>query len=96
MNQRIPNGSWCLFRRPGAGSRSGKIVLAQHRSIEDPEHGGRYTVKIYESVKREEEDGWEHSTILLTPASSEPGFEPIEVTPDEDFRIVGELVAVLS
>jgi hypothetical protein len=37
MNRRIPNGAWCLFRVAGAGTRQGKVVLAQHREIEDAE-----------------------------------------------------------
>jgi phage repressor protein C with HTH and peptisase S24 domain len=51
MNRRIPNGAWCLFRVAGAGTRQGKVVLAQHREIEDAETGGHFTVKVYESRK---------------------------------------------
>lgn len=40
MNRRIPNGSWCLFRANPAGTREGKVVVVQHRSIADPETGG--------------------------------------------------------
>src|SRR5262249_10736098 len=34
MNRRIPNGSWCLFRANPQGTRSGKVVVAQHHSIQ--------------------------------------------------------------
>ena len=37
MNRRIPNGAWRLFRANPAGSRQGKVVVVQHRSIADPE-----------------------------------------------------------
>src|SRR5690606_5426109 len=35
MNRRIPNGAWCVFRALPAGTREGKIVLVQHRDIQD-------------------------------------------------------------
>lgn len=41
MNRRIPNGAWCLFRANPGGTREGKVVVVQHRSITDPETGGR-------------------------------------------------------
>ncbi|TDP82933.1 hypothetical protein EV672_105120 [Aquabacterium commune] len=41
MNKRIPNGAWCLFRANPQGTRNGKIVVVQHRSISDPETGGQ-------------------------------------------------------
>ncbi len=40
MNRRIPNGAWCLFRANPTGTRRGKVVVVQHRSIADPETGG--------------------------------------------------------
>lgn len=51
MEPRIPDGSWCLFQGPVEGSRQGRIILVQHRDISDPETGGSYTVKRYESEK---------------------------------------------
>ena len=51
MNRRIPDGSWCLFSTDRGGSREGKIVLVEHRLRDDPETGGRYTVKRYRSEK---------------------------------------------
>lgn len=99
MNRRIPNGAWCLFRLAPAGSRQGRVVLAQHRSIEDPETGGRYTVKVYESRKKTMPDGtWRHSAVVLRPDSLMPGYEPLTFAGDdaEDIRIIAELVAVLG
>jgi len=45
MNRLYSNGSWCLFKVNPQGTRNGKVVVAQHRSIEDPDTGGAYTVK---------------------------------------------------
>jgi type I restriction enzyme, R subunit len=99
MNRRIPNGAWCLWRFNPGGSRQGKVVLAESRGIADPEHGGHYTVKIYESVKEPAEDGgWRHSRITLKPDSTDAAFEPIvlEDLEDGELRIIAELVEVLG
>ncbi len=97
MNRRIPNGSWCLFRSAGAGSREGKIVLVQSQDIQDPETG-RYTVKRYSSDKQATEDGWKHHKITLSPESHRPGFHQIVLTPSEnsEFHVVGEYIATLG
>jgi type I restriction enzyme R subunit len=99
MNRRIPNGAWCLWRANPTGSRQGKVVLAQHRDLADPELGGRYTVKVYESEKAETEDGgWRHQVIRLKPDSYDSSFEPIvlEGLEEGDLTIVAELVEVLG
>lgn len=100
MNRRIPNGSWCLFRANPAGTREGKVVVVQHRSIADPETGGRYTVKIYASEKVPAEDGgWRHDRITLRPDSDRPQFEPIVINlddSDDGFSVVAEMLFVLS
>lgn len=99
MNRRIPNGSWCLFRRTSAGSRNGRVVVAQHKGIADPDTGGQFTVKLYESRKVAAHDGsWRHESIILRPESTLAEYEPIVLSPDQadDLRIVAELVAVLG
>jgi hypothetical protein len=99
MNRRIPNGSWCLFRANPAGTREGKVVVVQHRSVADPETGGRYTIKLYASEKVPAEDGgWRHNRITLRPDSDRPGFEPMVITVDENddgFSVVAEMLFVL-
>ena len=80
MNRRIPNGAWCLFRANPAGTREGKVVVVQHRSIADAETGGRYTIKVYSSEKVPSADGgWRHRRITLRPDSDRPEFEPIVI-----------------
>ena len=99
MNKRIPNGAWCVWRLNPAGSRQGKVVLAMHRDIQDPETGGRFTVKVYESDKEVLSDGsWQHSRITLKPSSTDPSFMPIvlDSLQDGELVIVAELVEVLS
>ncbi len=92
MEPLIPNGSVCLFRQFGAGSRQGKLVLVEElgRGKND-----RYTVKRYVSTKRQRPDGtWEHNAIRLEPLNPEhePWYLDLE---EERYRIVAEFVRVL-
>jgi phage repressor protein C with HTH and peptisase S24 domain len=96
MEPRIPDGSWCLFQAPVEGSRQGRIVLVQHRGIDDPETGGSYTVKRYRSEKGGDGAGsWRHAEIRLEPLN--PGFSPLILRDvrDDELRVVAELVEVL-
>lgn len=98
MNRRIPNGSWCLFKKAGAGSREGKTVLVQSRDIQDPDAGGQFTVKRYHSDKAQKEDSWLHASIRLEPDSHDPSFRPILLGSDavSDLIVLGEFVTVIS
>ncbi len=99
MNRRIPNGAWCLFRANPQGTRAGKVVVAQHRAIEDPELGGSYTIKLYSSEKAMEPDGsWRHVRVVLSPDSMDASFKPLEFGPEDagSLRIVAELIGVLD
>ncbi|GIW72681.1 MAG: hypothetical protein KatS3mg102_2223 [Planctomycetota bacterium] len=98
MNRRIPNGAYCIFRRPVEGSRNGRVLLVQHRDFTDPETGGHYTVKVYQSEKEAAEEGeWRHTVIRLIPDSTDPAFQPMELrqASEEDFRVVAEFLTVL-
>lgn len=97
MEPRIPNGSLGVFRRIPAGTRQGKIVLAQYRGPSDPDTGGSYTVKVYEAVRTFDEDGnVVRSEVRLKPLN--PAFDSIiiDATDDEAIRIVAEFVEVLA
>lgn len=97
MAPRIPDGAWCLFRAPVTGTRRGRIVLVQHHSIDDPETGGSYTVKRYDSDKEADGDGgWRHRAIRLLPEN--PDFQPIvlEGLDEDETAVVAELVEVLN
>jgi DUF2075 family protein len=98
MNKRIPNGSWCLFRKPTLGSREGKIVLVQSRDIQDPDIGGRYTIKRYSSEKRMTQDSWQHERITLSPISDRSSYQPIIISnaAEADLHVLGEWVAILG
>lgn len=98
MNRRIPDGAWCLFRFNPGGSRQGKIVIVQHRDIADPETGGHYTVKLYESEKGAALEGsWRHTRIWLKPVTNAPGYEAMAFEGEDaaELKVIAELVAVL-
>jgi len=98
MNRRIQNGAWCLFRIAPTGTRQGKVVVAQHRSIHDPDLGGSYTIKVYQSEKKVAADGeWTHARITLKPDSTDTSYADLDFGPDtaEGLSITAELIAVL-
>ncbi len=98
MNRVIPNGTLCLFRSDRGGSRNGKTVLVECTDSIDVDSGSSYTVKVYESFKSEDEHGWHHAHIQLSPNSDDDRFLPIELSDDEAhrYRVVGEFVCVLD
>lgn len=97
MNRRIPSGSWCLFKLNPGGTRNGKIVLVQHRDIDDPDHGGSYTVKVYHSDKAIVDNVSFNTKIVLSPDTNAFGYSPIVLEDDgEDLRVIGEYLAVIS
>ncbi|MCH6258980.1 DUF2075 domain-containing protein [Puniceicoccaceae bacterium K14] len=96
MNLRIPNGSWCLFRANPVGSREGKIVLVQHREIQDTDTG-EFSIKTYHSAKTVSTMGWRHERITLSPHSNLSDFRDITLENDEiqDLKVIGEFLALL-
>jgi len=96
MEPMIPDGSFCLFFAPVAGSRQGKVVLAELRDGLDPETGERYSVKRYTSAKMETEDGWRHVEVSLEPVNHD--FAPLTLAVDDerDVHVVAEFVAVVG
>jgi DUF2075 family protein len=97
MNKKIPNGSYCLFKRDEGGSRNGKIVLVESTNINDAEFGSGYTVKEYHSTKSISEEEWSHESITLKPLSNRDDYSEIVLRDDDinDFRVVGIFECVL-
>jgi uncharacterized protein len=101
MNRRIPDGAWCLFRQDPGGTRNGKVVVVEHREIDDPDTGGSYTVKLYRSERSpdaESEAGWRHKRITLSPDTDLDGYDDIVFEGESagELTVVGELVALLG
>src|SRR5262249_15267044 len=90
MEPRIPDGSCCLFRRPGPGNRAGRILLVEHRASTDPEEGGSYLLKM---VERSRAGGRERVVLR----SLHPGVEPVVMDRERrDVRVVEECVGVMG
>jgi len=97
MNRIIPNGAWCVFRFNPAGTRNGRIVLAQLRDYSDPDSGAAFTVKRYESIKVLGSDGDAvNAHIRLKPESTLGSYKAIDVSSgDEGIRVIAEFLRVL-
>lgn len=96
MEPVIHEGDYCVFRANPAGSRQGKIVLAEHRNFYDPDYSGSYSIKTYTSKKSFDAEGnWKHEEIVLQPRN--PDYSPIviEESNADEFRIIGEFVGIL-
>jgi phage repressor protein C with HTH and peptisase S24 domain len=96
MEPLIPDGALCVFRRFGAGSRQGRLVLVEALGRGDND---RYTVKRYHSEKiqtgGEADPEWKHGGIRLEPLN--PAFEAWYLDPDEErYRILAEFVRLLD
>ena len=88
MEPLIPNGSLCVFRAGVAGSRAGRLVLAEDREA------NAYAVKRYKSEKTKGEE-WQHNWIRLEPLN--PAHDAWLLKPDEErYRIIAEFVRVLD
>ncbi|MFP3976741.1 DNA/RNA helicase domain-containing protein [Marinobacter sp. KMM 10035] len=98
MNRVIPNGALCLFRSDSGGSRNGKTVLVESTDSIDADSGSRYTVKVYESFKNEDEYGWHHTRIQLKPNSHDESFQTLELNEDDAlrYRVVGEFICLID
>lgn len=94
MEPEIPDGALCLFRFYRAGSRQGGIYLMQR--LATSEGGGEFTIKRYQSRKRQNRDGaWEHASITMDPAN--PDFAGWELEADESrYVTVAQFITVLE
>ncbi len=97
MNKKIPNGSYCLFKKDKGGSREGKIVLVEHYSVQDADFGAGYTVKEYHSKKKINSNSWRHESIVLKPLSDNEKFHDIELKNDDlqELKVLGTFECVL-
>ncbi len=73
MEPEVPSGSYCLFRAVGQTPPSGAIVLAQHRTGDDPDDAGAYVLKRLVVAKGK-----------ARLESRQRGVAPIELSPEGD------------
>jgi hypothetical protein len=97
MEPKIYDGDYLVFRANPVGSRIGKTVLVQYRGLADPETGGAYTVKKYDSEKVPDgEGGWEHTRILLLPLNPEYSTIVLEEDRAQSLKVIAQYVGRLS
>ncbi len=92
MNNVIPDGAICLFRKYSGGSRNGLIVLCEDTDIQTSLFGSRYTIKEYQSTKQQSAEGeWMHESIVLKPNSTDSSFRDIILDPNDlhSFKVIG-------
>jgi SOS-response transcriptional repressor LexA len=92
MEPLIPDGAYCLFQFKAPQVRNDLVGLFQLYSAEDPELGGRFTVKKLKVSARSDLDEGLRRVATLVPEN--PMFEPIPVAAD-DIKLVAEFLEVL-
>ena len=85
----VPPGSVCVFRRPGPGSRRGRVFLVEHRGAGSPDDGGAYLLKQIEKDPQSEHH------VVLRSLNPKRGPLRLDIRRDE-LRVVAELVSVLG
>ncbi len=92
MEPRIPDGSFCVFRRGVVGSRNNRLVLVRNSELADD---NQYTVKRYKSEKRVTEEGFVQTRIRLE--SLNPAYPSWDLDEDEGkYQVIAEFVQVLE
>jgi SOS-response transcriptional repressor LexA len=86
MEPRIPDGSLCVFRAWGGGTKKGRLLLIEMYGESD--FAARYTIKRYRSVGE-----GEAKRVVLEPLN--PEFDAFELESEDDFRVIAEFVEAL-
>lgn len=79
-----------FFTSQSAGSRNGKMVIAQISEY-DGDYDGKYTIKEYRSERNA--DG-SRKSITLVPLNKK--YSPIELSENDDVRIVAEVLCAIK
>jgi SOS-response transcriptional repressor LexA len=97
MEPKIPNEAYCVFQSPVVGSRTGRILLVEHRDIHDPETAGSYTVKVFDSSAVQGKEGTERvGSIRLHPLNKDYPVIELKDVPEDEVRIIAEWVETLT
>ncbi len=100
MEPQIPDGAYCLFERQRdeqARSLQGRIVLAQHRDIYDPETGGNYTIRRYAQEQRSKVSHSRQAPIVrLLPLHPEYAPIVLEHVHTGERHVIAEFLAIIE
>jgi hypothetical protein len=97
MLPHVPDGAWVLFRRweeaPPLRALDGRRVLVELRADDDPDTGGRYTVKRWRSAAFDDDGNL--ARVELRPDN--PACRTLSLTADDGaLRVVAELLRVIG
>ncbi len=92
MEPRISSGSLCLFGPAGPPPHRGRILLVTHGSLADDATGATFALKRIRSIRKLTE---ESSRVTLESINPEVAPIVIETGPDDELRVIAELVRVL-
>ncbi len=99
MEDAVPDGSYCLFRRfeagaaPSAVALDGRRVVVELREDMESDMGGRYTLKRWKVAKLDADGG--AAEIELRPDNK--SYRPLRMRPEDgEIRAVAELLEVLA
>ncbi|MBI4529623.1 MAG: hypothetical protein HY695_37975, partial [Deltaproteobacteria bacterium] len=93
MEPVIPDGAYCVFQFKAPQLKTDMIGLFQLHAAEDPETGGRFTVKRLKMATSRDPEGGLRRVATLVPEN--PAFKPIPVE-GEDVKFVAEFLEVLE
>ncbi len=99
MSRSVPMGSWCLLRLAPAGPWDNKLLLLEHPEIDDPDLGGSWTLRRYQSQQRTYEDGsWQALRVILSAVSpnNDIATQVLEEVEESTIWVIAELLEVLS
>jgi phage repressor protein C with HTH and peptisase S24 domain len=100
MEPDVPDGSYCLFASPVEGSRTGRRLLIERREAGDPEGGGSYILKRFDSsdVRGKDADAGSEreGRVLLHSYNVDFGDRVIDASDEGGVRVIAELLEVLK
>lgn len=86
MEPKIPDGSLCVFRRWGGGTKQGRLLLVEMHGEAD--YAARYTIKRYRRIGE-----GENRRVILEPLNRE--FQAFEIEEEGGFQVIAEFVEVI-
>ena len=71
--------------------------MVENIDYQDPDFNSAFTIKTYSSEKIVNDEGWEHTSIVLRPNSYSNNYKNIIINEDNgsEMRVVGEFIKVL-
>ena len=97
LEQRLAPGGWAVFAPDPSAPRPGRIVLARHPKIRDPDLEGPITLRIWQRRGTAADGPWAVPDVVLATATEDPSSKEWILAEDEmaELRVLAELVEIL-